>query len=327
MFKIILKIVGALLLISTAGFFMGPKVHFDQVNNTPSSIKFDISEVENYISDKEARVQNLKKDNGAKIVWADSTKSKTEYSIVYLHGFTASHGEGYPMHINVAESIGANLYLPRLPEHGVQGMDVMKNLSPQMLVEASKEAIAIGKSLGEKVVVVGCSTGGTLAIYLAAGDPSLEALVLLSPNIALRSNGASLMTGPWGQQLAYQLIGEYRDMSNTQSSKEYWTYQHHTNGLIALQELIDQTMTDDIFSAIEMPVYCGYYYKNEEVQDRAVSVEAMLEFQKVIQSPSDHVEFEAFAEGDHVLGSVYKNDNWQKVQNEVLDFLDRELIK
>ena len=36
--------------------------------------------------------------------------------------------------------------------------------------------------LGERVVVVGCSTGGTLATWLAASGADLAALVLISPN-------------------------------------------------------------------------------------------------------------------------------------------------
>src|SRR5690348_7733637 len=54
--------------------------------------------LENYIRDGEAK-HKLKPDNEARIVWAnDSSKAKTEYAIVYLHGFSASQGEGDPVH-------------------------------------------------------------------------------------------------------------------------------------------------------------------------------------------------------------------------------------
>jgi esterase/lipase len=197
----------------------------------------------------------------------------------------------------------------------------MKNLTPKMLVESAKEAVAIGKSIGEKVILMGCSTGGTLAIYLAAGDQDLESIILLSPNIELKSAAATLMTGPWGRQLAYQLIGEHRDLTSFQNAKPYWSYIHHTNGLIALQSLMDQTMQERYFKQIKIPVYCGYYYKNENVQDPVVSIDAILEFQKDIATPVNKTEFEAFESGNHVLGSIYKNDHWEEVQKEVLSFI------
>ena len=317
---------GIIVLLILGGFFLGPQPEFEQVNWVPDPTQFDIREIDAYLAKKESEIEHLKVDNHARIIWADSSRKKTEYSIVYIHGFTASQGEGYPMHLNIADSIGANLFLARLPEHGVSNLDAMKTLTPQALVESAKEAIAVGKSIGKKVLVMSCSTGGTLSIYLAAGDPSLAGLILLSPNIALRSKAASLVTGPWGKQLAYQIIGEHRDMRTFQKVPEYWTNHHHTNGLIALQNLMNQTMTDDVFSRISMPVYCGYFYKNEDIQDPVVSVEAMLDFKSTIKTAEDDMEFEAFETGDHVLGSIYKNEGWKDVQNEVLDFIHREII-
>ncbi|MFX8354900.1 hypothetical protein ABTL90_19390, partial [Acinetobacter baumannii] len=59
-------------------------------------------------------VHKIKPNNQARIVWAnDSIKEKTEYAIVYLHGFSASQEEGNPVHINIAKYFGCNLYLSR----------------------------------------------------------------------------------------------------------------------------------------------------------------------------------------------------------------------
>ncbi|HEY4338298.1 MAG TPA: alpha/beta hydrolase, partial [Puia sp.] len=80
--------------------------------------------LENYIRSKEA-AHRLKPDNEARIVWADSTRRKTPYVIVYLHGFSASQGEGDPVHHFIASKYGCNLYLPRLAEHGIDTVDAM----------------------------------------------------------------------------------------------------------------------------------------------------------------------------------------------------------
>jgi len=260
-------------------------------------------------------------------VWADSSQQKTPLSIVYLHGFSASQGEGFPMHVNIADSLNANIYLPRLNGHGLENPDAMIDLTPELLVEEAKEAIAIGKTIGERVIVMGCSTGGTLGVYLAANDPSLAGLILLSPNIEIKTSSSKMMTGPWGRQLTHKLMGPRRTPGNGEY-KQYWSNTYSTNGLIALRALLDQTMNTEVFAKIKSPVYCGYYYKNEEEQDHVVSVPAMLEFKDALTVNTDDIEFEAFPEaGDHVICSVYKSDNWQNVQREVLDFIHREIVE
>ncbi len=323
----IAKVLGGLLVLLIGGFFIGPKPTFKKVDNLPSTKTYDISTLDSELANQENAVQYLKEDNESRIVWADSSGTKTEYSIVYLHGFSASQGEGYPVHVNLADSLNANLYLPRLPEHGVHHKDAMKNLTPGSLINAAKDAIAIGKTIGEKVILVGCSTGGTLAIYLAAADPSLEALVLLSPNIEVNIAGTSLLTGPWGEDLAYNLVGEHRLLDSTVNYEPYWSQQYHTNGLIAMQGLLDMTMTSDIYKGIKTPTYCGYFYKNEDVQDPVVSVAAMKEFLSEMTLPKEQLEIKEFETGNHVLGSIYKNDDWKDVQDDVLKFINEKIIK
>ncbi len=314
--RIAIAILG-LVVIGVAGFFLGPRPHFDSVDPTPSTERYDITQLESIIAQRESTVQYLKENNESRMIWADSTKSRRPYSIVYLHGFSASPMEGDPVHQLMAEQIGANLYLPRLPEHGVEYPDAMKDLTPVDLIDAAKDAIAIGKTLGEKVIVMGCSTGGTLAIYLAAHDDDIDAVMLLSPNIAIHAEQSKMLTGPWGRQLAYRMIGERRDMRDSQEVPQYWSTLYHTNGLIALQALLDMTMKEEYFEALQMPVYCGYYEG-----DRVVSTEAIKEFLAEVTEDNEQVEIDVFAQGDHVLGSDKKNIHWEQVREEIESYVE-----
>src|SRR4029079_7693776 len=79
----------------------------------------NLSSVEQSVLHDES-LHHLKPNNEARIIWAnDSSKAMTEYSIVYLHGFSASQMEGDPVHRNIAKVFGCNLYLSRLAEHGI----------------------------------------------------------------------------------------------------------------------------------------------------------------------------------------------------------------
>ena len=86
-------------------YFLGPQPAKPLFNQTLPNIPA-INELETFIVNQESK-HKLKPDNQARIVWAnDSSKSKTEYAIVYLHGFSASQEEGNPVHRNIAKKFG-----------------------------------------------------------------------------------------------------------------------------------------------------------------------------------------------------------------------------
>ena len=303
-------------------WILGPRVQYDAVDLTrPATLDLAIGDIDDYLRTKEARIEFLKEDNAARVVWADSSHQKPPYSVVYLHGFSASQGEGDPIHRLIADSIGANLFLARLRDHGLGTKEAFRDVSPQDWIDDTKEALAIGRLIGEQVIVVSCSTGGTLSLPLAPVEESLHSLIHLSPNIEIADPNAAMITGPWGGHIIESLVGEYRMVDSTQLS-QYWSGNYHIDGLKALQGLIDQTMTDDTFKKITTPIYMGYYYKNEQEQDPVVSVDAMLEFYDAVGTPSDQKHKTAFANaGDHVVCSKYKNENWQDVYDDIMAFL------
>ncbi|MFR6382415.1 MAG: alpha/beta hydrolase [Odoribacter splanchnicus] len=66
----------------------------------------------------------------------------------------------------------------------------------------------IAHKLGKKVIIMGTSTGCTLALMLAADFPVLvDALILYSPNIKIKNPMAPLLSGPWGLQISGAVHG------------------------------------------------------------------------------------------------------------------------
>ena len=119
-----------------------------------------------------------------------------------MHGFSASQEEGNPVHRNIAKQFGCNLYLSRLAEHGIDTTDALINLTADKLWGSSKQAYAIGKQLGNKVILMGTSTGATEALQLAATYSDVAGIILLSPNIAINDPNAWLLNNRWGLQIA-----------------------------------------------------------------------------------------------------------------------------
>lgn len=282
--------------------------------------------LENYISQEENQ-HHLKPDNEARVVWYnDSLKNKTDCAIVYLHGFSASQFEGAPTHRNIAKMFGCNLYLSRLAEHGIDTVDALVNLTADEYWESAKEALAIGKQLGKKVILMGTSTGGSNALQLASAYPDdIAALILLSPNIAINDANAWLLNNHWGMQLANVVKGSPYNTArdNRPVYKQYWNYQYRLEGAVALEEYLETTMVPATFEKVKQPVLLLYYYKDEQHQDAVVKVSAMKDMFNELGTQANLKREVAMPNtGDHVIGSPFKSHDAMGVQNEVEKFME-----
>jgi len=307
-------------------YLLGPRVKFQQVNNKPLTLILDLSDIERYVQTKESKISNIKPDNHSQFIWFNKTQ-KTPYSILYLHGYGASKGECQPILSNFSQRYGCNAYLHRLALHGLDDDDAFEHLTPALLVNSAKEAVAIAKNIGEKLIIISTSTGATLATYLAANDPSIEALIMTAPNFDLHDKNSHLMLKPWGKQLLKKIVGgDYRQWETTSEAQKYWTTKNRIEGLITLRSLLDQTMTAQTFDKINIPVFVGYYYKDENNFDNIISVDAIQKFSEQIKTSSDQKIIMPFASArGHVISSMYMNKNWKDVQDAIFDFSDKVL--
>lgn len=284
--------------------------------------------LETYIAKQEA-AHKLKPDNEARIVWAnDSLKQPTEYAIVYLHGFSASQEEGNPVHRRIAAQFGCNLYLSRLSEHGIDTVDALYHMTAESLWESAKQAYAIGKQLGKKVILMGTSTGASLALQLAAAYPEIAGLVLYSPNIAINDRNAWILNNPWGLQIA-RLVkhGDYNvAKNNTVIYKQYWNHQYRLEAAVQLEEFLETSMNSTTFAGVKQPTLMLYYYKDEDHQDDVVKVEAMKDMMAALGTPAEQERMVAIPNaGSHVIASPIQSKDIVSVEKETADFLSTVL--
>lgn len=286
-------------------YFLGPEPATPTFDPNLPVVPGEPAALEKYIRDKESR-HNIKPGNEARIEWADSSKNKTEYAVVYLHGFSASEKEGDPVHRRFAKSFGCNLYLARLADHGIDTTETLLLFTADRFWESTKEALAIGKQLGEKVILISTSTGGTTALKLAADFPAdVYALINMSPNIALRDGAAFLLNDPWGLQIARAVLGgKYRETGANEERAKYWNKKYRIESLTQLEELVEQTMKKSTFESVSQPSLTLYYYRDEENQDPEVKVSAMLDMHEYLATPAELKKAIAFpSAGAHVIGS------------------------
>lgn len=208
--KILISLI--ILLVAVGALFaIGPRVPVD------TTVTFDSADIgsdpDAYLASTEARFGDIREGLQKEIIWAyPASKAKTPLSIVYVHGFSSSRGETRPLSDLVAKEIGANLFYTRLTGHGRDG-EAMAEATVNAWVNDMAEAAAIGRKIGEKVIIIGTSTGGGLAAWAATEPPMLDqvaGLVLISPNFKIQDPGAALLTLPWGETIANLVAGEER---------------------------------------------------------------------------------------------------------------------
>lgn len=232
---VILVLLAALVLL----FLLGPRVPVDtRITFDPSMIGDD---PEAYLERTEGKVPGIRDGLEKEIIWADPMiHAKTPISIVYIHGFSASKGEVRPLPDEVADELDANLFYTRLTGHGQDGA-AMATASVHDWLNDYAEAIAIGREIGDKVVVIATSTGAALAVEAATqagASDGVVAMALISPNFGVRATGSELLTLPWGKQMAELVIGkEYSFKPRNALQEQLWTTRYPSSALLPMAAL------------------------------------------------------------------------------------------
>lgn len=304
-------------------YMLGPTPPEPKLDPSPTSIDIPLDSLDGWLAHKESGFKTMKPNNEARIEWYGDSVSVTEYAVVYLHGFTASGEEGNPVHRAFAKRYGCNMYLPRLFGHGLDTSEPFIDLTPENYLQSAKEAIAVGKKIGKKLILVCTSTGGTLGIYLAAHDPQIEALICYSPNIDIFDPNSKMLTQPWGLSLARLIIGgNYQQYEAPEEFKKYWQTKYRIEGLVAVRQLIDHTMTAKTFAQVKQPIFVGTYFKDAQNQDNVVSVEAMRQMMPQLGTPDSMKQMVEFPVGAHVLTNPLRNEDIEPVKLATFQFAE-----
>ncbi|APG64061.1 hypothetical protein LPB136_01175 [Tenacibaculum todarodis] len=323
MLKKILKYLGFLLLLLLFIYIIGPKAAKPILTTQITANTQSLLEIESSIA-KENSNTNIREGNHSRLIWADSIPKKTKYAVVYLHGFSASPAETEVIYTNFAKRYGANLYAPRLYKHGLKDKEPLIEFTAEGYLESAKKAIAIGKQMGEKVILMCVSTGATAGLFLASENPEIEALILSSPNIDIYDTNSNLVTKPWGKQLLGLIMGgDYQTWQPPNGAEKYWYSKYRIEAIVNLKAMIQATMKKEVFQKIKQPIFMAYYYKNEEEQDKTVSVKRMKEMFEQISTSEDKKYQIAIPEAkNHSIASRFFTEEYKTVEKEIYKFAD-----
>ena len=279
------------------------------------------ADLDAYLSGAEAQYSGLTPGTEKQILWAGDRGARTALSVVYLHGFTATRQETAPLADLVAADLGANLFYTRLTGHGLPGRDLARARAEDWLHDAA-EAVGIGERIGNRVVLIGTSTGGTLATW-AAWHPALRdavaAVVLLSPNFGPANRFADLLLVPWGRHIADTVLGiEQHWQPYNERHGRYWTSRYPTRALLPMMALVRHVRNLAV-EEISAPVMMGY-----SRHDVVVDVEKALRYVTRFGSPVKEILDlgDINERNDHVLaGDILAPHNTELLAARIVDFV------
>lgn len=238
----------------------------------PGAFTGDLSDPDAYLAAREGAFDDITPGVEARIVWAGEPGARTGITVLNLHGFSATSEEIRPVPDNVATALGANLVYARLSGHGRSGAALAEASASDWVGDAA-EAMAIARAIGDEVVIIGVSTGATLAAFAATDAEMSEGLagvVMISANFRLASPAARLLDmpgvelwGPWvaGAERSFEALNE--------DHGRYWTTRYPTSATFSLAALMREARRLD-FANADVPLLMIYSPNDQVVSAAAI---------------------------------------------------------
>lgn len=281
-------------------FLVGPRNDFGPDTPAPRAApQARLEALDGWLASGEAQWNDIRPGLAKGIVWHAPSHQRTPWAVVYLHGFSASRSETAPLADQVAQQLGANLFYTRLAGHGRSG-PAMGEARVQDWLADTVEAVRIGQTLGERVLVIGVSTGATLASWLALQPQGAQvaAYAFVSPNYGPRDKRSEIINGPWGQQIALALEGETRGRTPADPREaQAWTTRYPTRALFPMMALVKHVRDSDL-AQFRTPVLM-LYSETDQTVDPAETRAAFARIGSA-QKQLQRVDYSE-SQGQHVL--------------------------
>lgn len=290
--RLILKGIAALFIVIAGLAVTFPRDSVDRaIAFDPASLPDDL---DTYLAAQEADIADLTAGSAKRIVWAGTPGTKAPLAIVYVHGFSATAEEIRPVPDEVSVESGASLYFMRLAGHGLPGAQLAE-VSAGDWVEDMAEAMAIGRRLGDRVVLIATSTGAPLAA-IAATDPAmsegLAGIVMISPNFGLKSAAGAILDMPLARYWGPVVAGATRSFEPVNAAHAaHWTHEYPTQALFPMAALVREGRGLDV-SMVKVPLLLIYADADEVIDPARIPAFAAgwggpVAEEKLVMGPGD----------------------------------------
>ncbi len=319
----VLRILALLVIIIVSFLMLGPVEQIER-GAIPDP---DLSDPAGWLAAREAAFDDITPGAEARIVWAGEEGASTQTVILYLHGFSATSEDIRPVPDRVAEALGANLIFARLPGHGRSGGAMAEPRAGDWL-DDTEAMLRLARGIGNRVVIIGTSTGGTLASW-AASDTGmardLAAVVLISPNYTLANPAGVLAEWPAARIWMPWIAGAERSFEPlNEGQATFWSTRYPTEAIVTLGTLLRAARARE-YSGVTTPAL--FLFSDA---DQVISAPAVREFAQQWGGPVTIVPVAVPADGgdpyNHVIaGDILSPALTDRVVTDITDWLRETL--
>lgn len=272
----------------------------------------DITTLEAEIAAAEAQVPHLRDGCSKRIIWAGAPATQSRFSVVFIHGFSASAEEIRPVPDLVAQGLKANLYFTRLTGHGQDGT-AMGRASLSAWQEDVAETLEIAQTIGQRVILIGCSTGCTLATLALADGARAHAMIHVSPNFGLTFRLAQTLLDLPGAPVWSDLIAgsERRFPARNAAHAAFWTRRYPTRAVHVMADAVRAVRQADLARITTPALFC--YNEGDRVVSPRETRKAMARW----GAPAASYRFRQTADDDQ-MGHIMAGDVFSPGQTQAL---------
>ena len=183
LWKTIMKHYGQKALIATGALLLSSTLLFRRREKPLKSKPHPVSSYDEAIR-RIRRTQEKEKsfvsEQGRTILFTHN--KKTNWSVILLHGYTNCHLQFKKRGLRLFEQ-DCNVFIPRMPYHGL--LDLLtkdhSRLTAKALTAFADSVVDTARGLGDRLVIIGISAGGTIAGWVALSRKDVNHCVLISP--------------------------------------------------------------------------------------------------------------------------------------------------
>lgn len=183
------------------------------------------------------------------------------------------------------------------------------------------EALAVGARLGEKIVVIGTSTGGTLALAMSDHPTArtVSDIVLISPNLQPRDGKAGWLTRPAGPLIARLVAGDTRSWdAHNELQARYWSTSYPIEAAVEVMRLVDL-----LNSRLPMQLEQNLLVL-QSPQDKVVSAQATRQaFERISAPRKRFIEIEDAEDPSHhvLAGDILAPNSTGRIAAAIVNFV------
>ena len=282
----------------------------------------DLATIEAALAASEAQVPGLRAGCEKRIIWAAAPATRTKTAVVFIHGFSATAEELRPLPDLVAEGLKANLHFTRLTGHGQDGAALGRATLADWRKDVA-EALEVGQTIGERVIVIGCSTGCTLATLALVDGAQIAGMVHVSPNFGLAHKVVqTLVDLPFARHWVWLVAGRTRRFpAQSPEHEKYWTLRYPTTAVHTMADAVRAARKADLSRVTTPALFCF----NEK--DQVVSAEATRAVIARWGGPVDTVDLVQTDEDDamgHIMaGNIFSPGQTLPLSRRILAWSNR----